>query len=122
VLKNFGYGGAYRDEDIYVGALLENPLDCGFEASVMTFSVTLRSKNGVPLRLDNFVFYVMDESGCMYNAPLSPYSKADADGESAYQAGGLIRTDFRHEFLFQDLRIAFLCRPYAVVNVISLKH
>jgi hypothetical protein len=122
VLKNFGYDGAYRDEEIYVGALLENPLDCGLEASNLAFSVMLRSKNGEFLRLEDFAFYIMDESGRMYDALLLSYSKTAVDDKSVHQANWLIHTDFRHEFLFQDLRIAFFYRPCACIKIIRLKH
>ena len=129
MLKNLGYDGAYRDEDVSVSVLLENPSDYGFEAATLVFSVTVRAgSNGTIIpKLDDFTFYVMDETNRLYNAQVTLYSKSAAEDDSdndepARQPDGLVRTGFQYDFLFQDLRIAFYCRSCDKINIIRLKH
>lgn len=128
MLKNSGYGGVYTDENISVGVLLENPLKCGLEETDLVFSINLRIKKGnsTTINLEDFVFYILDESNCFYNTRSISYPKeiidlADAD-EEIRQPDALIATHFKHSFLFQDLRIAFYYRPYQRINIIKLKH
>ena len=45
MLKNFGYDGAYYDENISVSVLLENPLEHDLEAATLVFSVTVKAKS-----------------------------------------------------------------------------
>ena len=129
MLKNFGYDGAYRDENISVSVLLENPLEHGFEANTLIFSVTFKAMNSdtaVP-RLEDFTFQIMDEANRLYNTQSMPYLKSEIemnseDDELVREPDGLIITNLNHEFLFQDLRIAFLYRPNGKTNIIELKH
>ena len=127
MLKNQGYGGAYHDEDISVNVLLEPPCDYGLEASALAFSITIVAKTGGAPRIDDFTFYLMDESNALYNTCIVPCPKSvvevDADDdEPARNPDGLIHTDFDPAFLFQDLRIAFYYRPYGKIVIIELKH
>ena len=128
MLKNLGYDGAYHDGNISVSAILENPLDYGLEASALVFGVTLKAKgNGSATpKLDDFTFYVMDETNRLYNAQSVPYLKPGAempDGNEPVRCpDALIHTAFRHEFLFQDLRVAFYYRLYTEIKIIGLKH
>jgi hypothetical protein len=129
MLKKYGYAGNYHDEDISVGILLENPLDIGLEADTLVFSVTLRGKSNTvnAPRLEDFNFYLMDEDNNLYNAPITLYTDLTAaavssNDEPPRRPDGLIKVGFKHEFLFQDLRIVFYYRPYARLNVIKMKH
>ena len=127
MLKNFGYGGAYHDTGISVSVMLENPLEYGFEATELAFSVALRdNKSNTPM-LEDFTFYVMDEADQLYNTRSIPFSKTDIetpieDNEPVRQPDGLIITEFKHSFLFHDLRIVFYYRPYRRFSIIELKH
>ena len=128
MLKNFGYGGAYRDENISVSVLLENPLDYGIEAAKLVFSVVLKDRNSdTSPRLEDFTFYIMDERNHLYNLQNTPCvnhdTEAAADGNDPVQRpDGLIMTDINHHFLFQDLRIAFNYRNRTGIRIIELKH
>ena len=127
VLKNFGYDGAYHDMSISVSVLLENPLEWGIEATELVFSVALRAKNGDTPNMEDFTFYVMDEADRLYDTRIIPYSKPVIetpldDGERERRPDGLIYTDFKHHFLFQDIRIAFQYRFYRKISIIELKH
>jgi len=124
VLKDLGYDGTYRDEKMSISVMLENPLKYGLEATELAFSIVLRAQNGSP-SIDDFAFYVMDESNRLYNTRIMPCPNPEVepvpDDEPIRQPDRLIVTDFNHEFLFQDLRIAFyypLCRK---INIIELK-
>ena len=129
MLKNYGYDGAYRDDNISVSVMLENPLEYGLEADTLVFGVILKAKNSeasVP-RLEDFTFSIMDEADRLYETQSIPCSKSDTemaseDGEPARKPDGLITTGFNHDFLFQDLRIAFYCPPYEKTHIIELKH
>ena len=127
MLKNFGYDGVNHDMNISVSVLLENPLECGFEAAELVFSVALSAKDGGIPRLEDFTFYLMDEADQMYNTRSIPFSKPDIettfeDAEPIRRLDGFILTDFKYYFLFQDLRIAFYYRPYRKISIIELKH
>ena len=127
MLKNFGYDGAYHDMSISVSMLLEKPSEYGFEATDLVFSVSLRANSGGTPRLEDFTFYVMDEADQLYNTRSIPLSKCNVettfeDDEPIRRPDGLILTDFKHYFFFQDLRIAFYYRPYRRISIIELKH
>jgi len=127
MLKNSGYSGAYRDENISVSVLLENPLEHNLEATALVFSLALRARNDDTPKLDDFTFYLMNETNRLYNAQFTPYikpviEKDQNDDEPVRRPVGLICTGFKHDFLFQQLRIAFYYRPYDTINVIKLQH
>jgi hypothetical protein len=125
MLKNYGYDGAYRDENISISVMLENPLLLGLEPTTLVFSVTVKGKKGNMPRLEDFSFYVMDEANRLHNTRSTPYPTATGKQEENVperQPGGLIVCDFKHDFLFQDLRLAFYYRPYGKLNIIELKH
>ena len=127
MLKNLGYDGAYHDENISVSVLLENPVEYGIDAAQLVFSVALRANNRshTAPHIDDFTFYIIDETHYIYNTQYMPYSKPAAeelpDDEPIRQPDGLIHTELKHKFLFQDLRIAFYYRPYKKINIIDLK-
>lgn len=129
MLKNLGYDGLYRDQDISVSALLENPLDFGLDAGMLVFSITIRDKRAGPknLTIEDFSFYIMDEQGHTYSAQKIPYIQPITgagveDDEPIRDPDGLILTEFRHEFLFQDLRIAFRYGPNQQLHIFELKY
>jgi len=126
MLKNLGYVGTYHDNNISVNVLLENPIDYGLEPTALVFSITLKAKNDSVLQPEDFTFYIMDETDRLYNTQAipNPTSSIEAapDDEPVRQPDMLIHTDFQHEFLFQDLRIAFYYRPYMKISIIKLKH
>jgi hypothetical protein len=129
VLKDYGYDGAYHDERISVSVMLENPLDYGLDVADLVFSVKARAKDGgaVALRLEDFTFYIMDESNRLFNTQHTPYTAPAVendpdDDEPARWPDALIRTGFEHGFLFQDLRIAFYYRLYGAIRIIKLSH
>lgn len=129
MLKNLGYYGTYRNQSIFVSVLLENPLSCGIEASKLAFSVMIRDKrdSANPLGFGDCTFYIMDEQNRLYNTGkifgVPPTVEAAAvEEEPIRQPDGLIFADFRPEFLFQDLRIIFYCKPCRQFYMIELKH
>ena len=127
MLKNLGYAGVYHDKNISVSLLLENPLEHNLEATVLVFSVALRTKNSdTDMILDDFTFYIMDETNRLYNTQSMPYLKPAIeikdDDEPIRYPVGLIHTEFKHEFLFQELRVAFYYQPYEKINIIKLQH
>jgi hypothetical protein len=127
MLKNYGYDGAYHDENLSVSVLLENPTKHGLDMTELAFSVMARGKSGETPQLDDFAFYIMDEANHLYNTRRALYSKAAIeiapdDDEPVRRPDGLIHTDFKHDFLFQDLRIAFYYRPYQRIIIIGLEH
>ena len=68
-----------------------------------------KSSSGVTPKLEDFTFYVMDEANSLYNAQSIPI-RADevdpGDDEPIQNPDGLIHTDFKYDFLFQDMWIA----------------
>lgn len=129
MLKDCGYGGAYHDKDISVSMLLENPLDCGLEAASLVFSVIIRDKGTGSAKLspEDFTFYIMDEHNSIYNTQkvfgLRPKVRVlQEDDEPVREPDCLIFTEFRPEFLFQDMRIAFYYRHHRQLHIIELRH
>lgn len=125
MLKNFGYDGVYYNQDIAVSVLLENPSDYDLEAATLVFSVTIRDKrNGTAnLHLEDFSFYIMDEQNHIYNTKKAAGLQSSVkDNEPVRNPDILILTEFRPEFLFQDLRIAFYYEPYRQFHLIELRH
>jgi hypothetical protein len=125
MLKNKGIAGAYHDENISVGVLLENPLDYGLEATELVFSVTLTAKTeSAALNSKDFAFYIMDEENCLCNTRFIPYSdlKAPYDDEPTRRPDTLICAELKPEFLFQDIRVSFYYVPGGKIHIITLKH
>jgi len=118
MLKNKGYAGSYRNENISVGVLLENPAEHNLDAADLVFSVTLKDKDGGILPPEDFTFYIMNESNQFYNTRIVAHSNTTAETS----ADILICTDFEFDFLFQDLRIVFYHTPYKHINIIELQH
>ena len=127
MLKHLKFSGIFHDENLSIHVTLENPADYEFEATTLLFSITVRGKNsnGINPKLEDFKFYVMDEAGCLYEAQSIPAPNVEADSgddEPRQTPDGLIRTDFKHEFLFQDMRIAFDYLYYRKISIIELNH
>jgi len=127
MLKNSGYSGTYHDNEISIGVLLENPSDYEIDVTELVFSFTLTAKNADCLKPEDFTFYVMDETNRLYNAGVITYSALldetnPQDDEPTRCSDGLICVKLKPEFLFQDLRIAFLYRRYEKICIIELKH
>jgi len=126
MMKNLGYDGVYHDENISVSVLLENPKDFRLESSSLVFSVTVKSKLGDTPTMDDVTFYVMDEADYLYNThkitdKIISTEHEPYDDEPAHLPDGLICTDFKYEFLFQDLRIAFYVRGCNKINIVKLE-
>ena len=123
MLKRHSYDGFYRDENISISILLENPTAHDLETNELVFSVTLKARKRGICELNDFTFYVMDEANCLHNTQIIPYSKNSIkNSEPTLLSSKLIRTRFRSYFLFQDLRIAFYYPPYQNIAIINLKH
>lgn len=127
MLKDCGYGGAYHDKDISVSMLLENPLDCGLEAASLVFSVIIRDKRtgSARLNLEEFTFYIIDEDNFIYNTQKvfgqnPKIQEIPGDDEPVRKPDCLISTEFRPEFLFQDMRAVFYCEHQKQLHIINL--
>ena len=127
MLKHLKFSGIFHDDNLSVHLTLENPLDYGLDATTMVFSVAVKFKNDTDVapKLKDFTFYIMDEAGCMYDTqhiatPIT--TQAQDNDEPEYLPDGLIVTDFKHHFLYQDLRIPFNYRPYQRISIIDLNH
>ena len=127
MLKHLKFSGIFHDENLSVNVTLENPSGYGLEATTLLFSFTVRDKSssGITPNLEDFTFYVMDEANRLYNTQSIPIPAVEVDpgdDELMENPDGLIHTDFKHDFLFQDMRIAFDYRPYRKLSIIELKH
>ena len=87
-------------------------------------NINLNNKDTKP-KLEDFAFYIMDEAGCMHDTkhiPTPTITKTQDSAEPKYLSDGLIVTDFKHDFLYQDLRIVFCYHPYQRTSIIELNH
>jgi hypothetical protein len=109
-----------------IDVIMRNPLDYGLESVTMVFDVMVRSKqDGVTLTLDDFAFYIMDEDNRLYNTRNSSHSELGSAAEAVIEdtrhtSRGLILTELRHEWLYQDMRLLFCRKPDARFGVIKL--
>jgi hypothetical protein len=156
MLTEIGYHGVYRDENISVSLLLENPLRYGLASGVLLFSVAIRPRDSVIdgfgddtlscinnvidggneygvsiMSLNDFTFYLMDEHNHMHNVQSVPHSALSAvvksgiaeDTQSLELATrGFIKADFKCEFLYQSMRVAFYYEPYERIEVVGLRY
>ena len=127
MLKHLKFSGIFSDDDLSVHITLENPMLYGFTVADLLFSVTARAKNNsaISLKPEEFAFYVMDESGCMYDTrymTTPAITNTQYDEEPYPQPDWLIVACFKADFLYQDLRIAFNCYPYQKLCIIELQH
>jgi hypothetical protein len=128
MLKGFGYSGVYRDENLYLDFLLENPLDFGISADKLTFSFKVVQRNGdmEPIQHTDFTFYLMGSDNCLYGTQIAPYAFQDASVvvgtcDESKMLRGLITTDLRPAYLFQDLRIAVYIQVYDRIEIVTLR-
>ena len=126
MLKHLKFSGVFHDDNLSVSVTFENPVNYGLEMSALLFSVTAKDKGGgVAPSMGDFTFYIMDESNHMYNArniPAPAMTTPADDDEPSPQPDWLILTDFKPEFLYQDLQVAFYHGPYQKINIIELHH
>ena len=124
MLKNLRFSGMYHDENLLVDIMLENPADYGIEASSLVLSVAVKGKNGDTPKMEDFDFHVMDETDSHYSTMSVPVPSniSNSDDEPVICPDWLIVTEFKHEFLFQDLRIAFYYQPYQKISIIGFRH
>ena len=129
MLKNYGYSGFYRDDLISISVLLENPAGYNFQATSLLFSVLIKVKTTGTNDLypDDFTFYIMDEKNQLHNTQVASYPAISTEINSktekqVHRPDRLIVTDFNHDFLFQDLRIAFYYRGFDKIHIIKLQH
>jgi len=125
LLKNLQFSGNYHDENLSIHVTLENPADYGLEAASLVFGVTAKNKNGGVIKESEISFYIMDEVNHMYNTrcmPVPDVEDCNYRNEPAYRPGWLVVTDFKQEFLYQDLRVAFYYKSCQQINIIELNH
>lgn len=124
MLKDLCFSGIFRDEHLTVSIMLENPLHYQLDSSVLLFSVIVRSKKGdiTDIAPEDFVFYVLDEKGFAYNTQRIPVPPAGLNEAADYPPDLLICTDWKNDFLFQDLRLAFSHRAYQSLPIIELRY
>ena len=128
MLKNSGYSGAYRDDDITVDVIMENPLNHGLNADTLAFGVMVKPANNstVSPRLDDVAFYIMDEANNLYNTRTAVWKRSDAetddpdDDKSAHTLRQLIYAALKPEWLYQDMRVAFHYKEHDFIGIISL--
>lgn len=129
MLKNIGYEGNYRDENIAISVTLENPLNCGLDAKDLVFGVVVKGKQNhfaVP-HIGDFKFCIMDEHDLLHNALFTPNSTENINSstdnaETALILSGFIHTDLQPAFLFHDLRVSFYYRKYGRMEIIALEN
>jgi len=127
MLKHLKFSGIFHDDNLSVNVTLENPADYGFAATDLLFSimVSVKSNIGIIPRPEDFTFYVMDETNCMHNTQIILTSAGvtlTENAEPEKQPNWLILADFKSDFLYQDLRIAFYYQLYQRINIIELRH
>ena len=69
MLKHLNFSGMHQNDGLSVSVTMENPADHGIGAANLLFSVTAKFKDNrdCALNIEDFAFYVMDESNSMHN-------------------------------------------------------
>ena len=122
MLKQLKFSGIYYDDDLSVNITLENPYEHNFTEEHLLFSVKVRNKgnDGNFPKTEDFTLYIMDEANCMYNT--KPATTADFGNKLESNLIWLVFTEFKRDFLFQDMRIAVYYHPYQIISIINLNH
>ena len=122
MLKHLKFSSIFHDDDLSVNVTLENPLDHGFTAEYLLFSMAVKTKNGNgnPLGMENFTVYIMDEANYMYNTQHTTLAGPNDEPEPKLE--WMVFTEFKRDFMFQDLRIAVYYHPYQSISIINLNH
>jgi hypothetical protein len=121
MLKGIIFSGKYCDEYLTVSVTSEEPLSHGLDSGTLSFSFTIKeSVNTDAPRTDDFTFYLMDEADRLYNTRLERVIPADTLSRDAREPNPLILAEFKPDFLYQDLRVAFYCRSRGIFGIITL--
>ena len=69
MLKHLKFSGMHQNDGLSVSVTFEHPADHGIGAANLLFGVTAKFKDNrdYALNIEDFAFYVMDESNSMYN-------------------------------------------------------
>ena len=122
MIEDIFYGGTYRDDNIVVTVTLEDPASLGISASKLVFTVAATKTDGEAFPEDSCVFYLMQDNNSIQNTGFIPLESSRNVGSGATcHMEGIISTEFRHEYLFQCLRVAFYYLPYDRIEIIQLK-
>jgi hypothetical protein len=75
--------------------------------------------------LDGFAFYMMDEESRLYNTRSKSHAAMGTVADNiledpAHTQRGLILTELRHEYLYQDMRLLFCHKPDNRFGIIKL--
>jgi len=123
MLEDVSYNGFYRNKDMSVNVMLDNPMRYNLEADRLAFKVEVIPRRGdATLYVEDFTFYLMSDDNRLHNFEftLLEQDKVVEDGVPC-AFSGFMHTAFCPEYLFQCLRIAFYYQPYEHIEIISLE-
>lgn len=116
MIRDFTFGGGYRDKKLKITAILAIPAEYGREDDEFLIDVTITSMY-IP-RLREYSFYIMGGERRIYNA--TDVTELSREGRSTITV--LAAFQFRPDFLYSDIRFGFLYEPYSHVKFFGLNH
>jgi hypothetical protein len=127
MLKKFTYIGAYWSDDMNIDVFMRNPLECGLASNMIVFDVLIKSKlsGADTLPLDDFSFYLMDADSRLYNTQNKTHADmgvtADTVEDTSHTSTGLIISELKYDYLYQDMRLMFYNKTYNRFGIIKLE-
>jgi hypothetical protein len=129
LLKKFNYLGVRRDSEMTIDVVMRNPLEFGLDSTTLVLDILVKPKllGTYTLPFDDFRFYLMDENDDLYNtrskthADLGVVADTEHIEDSSRISRGLILTELKHEYLYQDMRLLFYYEPNKKFGIIKLE-
>jgi hypothetical protein len=115
MISDLTIGGAYKDKQLQVEAMLVTPGDHGRGDDTLLFEVRITIAGADAPQLDEWTFYIMGSQNRIYNA----VNVTELNGGES--AALLVAYQFRSEFLY-DVRLGFLYGPYNRIEFIEIGH
>ena len=90
MLKDYNCFGVYRDDNLTINVMLENPIEHSLSADLLVFSVTIEPRDKAMCKPEvgtDITFYITDESGHIYNTSFIPDGIAESTPYSSGERG-----------------------------------
>jgi len=118
MIRDLIIGGNYKDEHLNIDAILVNPAEHDRDDNVLLFEIRITTPDIPVLKINEWVFYLMDGNNRIYNA--IDYTELPRDDISKMTV--IAAYNFRPEFLYNEIRIGFLYKEYACIEFFEIGH
>ena len=119
MIKDLTFAGKFIDENLLrVEAILANPTKHGYSDDIIGFEIRITMGGKATTELDKWTFYIVSGQNRIYNA--ENVTEIPCDGMSTINL--IVAYKFRTEYLYNDIRLGFLYKPYNCIDFIEISH